>query len=229
VAAEASQERALVLVHGAWHGSWCWEQLVPELTARGWRTSTVDLPSAGDPEAGVYADAEVVREHLAGIDGPITVLAHSYAGMPVSEVAATVPAVTQLIYLASHMLDMGQSVASAVGGPWFSADEPLVAVPDGAEQALFADVPAELAAAAAARLQPQSSRSFLEPLTRASWEQLPAGFILCDQDVIFPQVLAEKLPPKADLVRHIATSHSPFLSRPAELADLIGEISGALA
>ncbi|WP_269450979.1 hypothetical protein [Streptomyces davaonensis] len=32
----------ILLVHGAWHGSWCWELLTPELTTLGWRVETVD-------------------------------------------------------------------------------------------------------------------------------------------------------------------------------------------
>ncbi len=76
----------LLLVHGAWHGSWCWDLLVPELVARGWTPSAVDLPSAsGSPGAGVREDAEVVREAIAALSGPVTVLAHSYAGVPVGE------------------------------------------------------------------------------------------------------------------------------------------------
>jgi pimeloyl-ACP methyl ester carboxylesterase len=39
------------LVHGSWHGAWCWERLVPELEARGHRAVAVDLP-AEDPAAG---------------------------------------------------------------------------------------------------------------------------------------------------------------------------------
>ncbi|WP_433556768.1 alpha/beta fold hydrolase [Pseudonocardia xinjiangensis] len=229
--ADAAHERTLVLVHGAWHGAWAWELLVPELAARGWRTSTVDLPSAsGDPEAGMYRDAEIIREHLAGIDGPITVLAHSYGGLPVTEVAATVPRVTQLIYLAAHMLDVGEYVLGPTGGPWFDPEEtPLLPVPDSSTVLMYADVAADVAEAAVARLRPQSSLSFLEPLTRAAWRRLPSAFVVCDEDRIFPPVLAETLPPKADLVRHMPTSHSPFLSRPAELAELISEISAALA
>ncbi|WP_433556770.1 alpha/beta fold hydrolase [Pseudonocardia xinjiangensis] len=228
--AEATQERTLVLVHGAWHGSWCWERLVPELRERGWRVSMPDLPSSsGDPEAGMYADAAVLRDHLAAVDGPITVLAHSYGGMPVTEVAGTVPNVTGLIYLAAHMLDAGEALVTPLGGAWFDADEPVIPVPDGANELMYADVPADLADAAVARLRPQSTRSFLEPLTRASWQQLPTAFVVCDEDAGLPKVLTETLPQKADLVRHLPTSHSPFLSRPAELADLVGEISDALA
>jgi pimeloyl-ACP methyl ester carboxylesterase len=230
VLADGGRRPELVLVHGAWHGSWCWEQLVPELAARGWRTSTVDLPStSGDPDAGMYADAAVVREHLESLDGPVAVLAHSYGGLPVTEVAATVPNVTQLIYLAAHMLDVGESLVAPIGGPWFDPAVALLPVPEPARELLFADVPADPADAAVAQLRPQSVRSFMEPLTRASWEDIPAAFVVCDEDAIFPPVLAEKLPPKADLVRRLPTSHSPFLSRPAVLADLIGEISTALA
>lgn len=39
------------LVHGAYHGGWCWERLTPELESRGHRTLTVDLPNE-DPDAG---------------------------------------------------------------------------------------------------------------------------------------------------------------------------------
>jgi pimeloyl-ACP methyl ester carboxylesterase len=144
VAADGGQRPELVLVHGAWHGSWCWEQLVPGLAARGWRTSTVDLPStSGDPDAGMYADAAVVREHLGSLDGPVTVLAHSYGGLPVTEVAATVPDVTQLIYLAAHMLDVGESLVTRLGSPWFDPAVALLPVPEPARELLFADVPAD--------------------------------------------------------------------------------------
>jgi pimeloyl-ACP methyl ester carboxylesterase len=228
VVAGVTQHPVLVLVHGAWHGSWCWEQLVPELEARGWRTSTVDLPSSGDPDAGMYADAESLREHLSAIDAPITVLGHSYGGLPVTEVAAAVPAVTQLIYLAAHMLDVGEALVTPIGDPWFEPDIALP-VPEPTRELLYADVPSDLADAAIARLRPQSARSFREPLTRASWKQLPTAFVVCDKDRILPQVLMERLPRLADLARHIPTSHSPFLSRPAELADMIGDISATLA
>jgi pimeloyl-ACP methyl ester carboxylesterase len=228
VAADMTQRPTVVLVHGAWHGSWCWEQLVPELTARRWRTSTVDLPSSGDPDAGMYADAEALRKHLSVIDHPVTVLAHSYGGLPVTEVAATVPGVTQLIYLAAHMFDVGEALVTPFGDP-FGPDIALLPVPEPARELLYADVSADLADAAIARLRPQSVRSFREPLTRASWKELPAAFVVCDEDRAFPKVLTEKLPQQADLARHIPTSHSPFLSQPAELADMIGDIITTLA
>jgi hypothetical protein len=40
---------AMLLVHGAWHGPWCWEDLIPVLSDRGWRVHTVELPSSLEP------------------------------------------------------------------------------------------------------------------------------------------------------------------------------------
>ncbi|MEV0701975.1 alpha/beta hydrolase [Saccharopolyspora sp. NPDC050389] len=174
--------RHLVLVHGAWHGPWCWERLVPELERRGWATSAVDLPSTwGNPDTGMRDDAQAVREHVESIDGPVTVLAHSYGGVPVSEVADTLPNVRQLVYLAAHMLEADEAVTSPLGGPWFPLEaETAPHLPP--HDAFYHDVPAEWAAEAVARLRPQSARVFLDEQTRASWRTIPSALIVCDDD-----------------------------------------------
>ncbi|UOX91162.1 alpha/beta fold hydrolase [Amycolatopsis sp. FBCC-B4732] len=57
----------------------------------------MDLPgTSGDPAAGTHADADAVRAHLAELDGPVTLLAHSYGGVPATEAAG--PNVRQLGY-----------------------------------------------------------------------------------------------------------------------------------
>jgi pimeloyl-ACP methyl ester carboxylesterase len=222
------QRQSLVLVHGAWHGPWCWEYLLPVLDARGWRTSMVDLPSSsGDPDLGVYDDARTVREHLETIDGPVTVLAHSYGAVPVTEVAGTVPNVTRLVYLAAHMLQAGEAVVTPTGGAWFPPEAKMLPVPEPAQEIFYHDVPAELAEAASARLRPQSARSFTDKVTRASWQTISSALILCDEDKALPGVFAERGPAMAATVRHLPGSHSPFLSRPTELADVLDEITQA--
>lgn len=228
---EPGQRENIVLVHGAWHSAWHWHRLVPELERRGWSTSAVELPSTGgDPEKGMYDDARALREHLESVDGPVTVLAHSYAGLPVSEVADTVPNVRHLLYLAAHMLEAGEADVTPLGGPWFPADSRLIPVPDSARDALFHDVPGELADEAIARLRPQSARSFTDEQTHTAWRTLPSALIICDEDRIIPEVFIKRaLTSKmADVVRHLPGSHSPFLSRPAELADLVDEVTTAL-
>jgi pimeloyl-ACP methyl ester carboxylesterase len=215
----------LLLVHGAWHGSWCWQAVEPLLTADGWNVSTVDLPSAADNGglAGMYDDAEVIRERLAAADGTVAVVAHSYGGVPTSQVAAEAGNVSQLVYLAAHMLEVGESVASSVtrGLPTEG-----VLPPPPAREALFADLSDEEAAWAEAQLVPQSIRAFTEPLTTAAWKTIPSAFVRCEKDQVFPPVLDERAHERAGAVYRLPSSHSPFLSMPKELAALIGRIVG---
>jgi pimeloyl-ACP methyl ester carboxylesterase len=211
----------MLLVHGAWHGGWCWDHLVPELRARGWDTAVVDLPStSGSPAHGMREDAEAVREALRALDGPVTVLAHSYAGVPVGESAASA---ARLIYLAAHMLEPGESVVTSLGGPWYEPGTKMLDVPEPARDLLFADVPDELASWAVERLRPQSARVFEEPVTAAAWRTVPTTSIVCSDDVILPPVFADRL--RAGAVRHLPGSHSPFLGRPAALAELICDVT----
>jgi pimeloyl-ACP methyl ester carboxylesterase len=219
---------ALALVHGAYHGAWCWDRLIAELTKHGWPVSAVhDLPSTrGNSNAGMYDDARAVREHLARFGEPVVVLAHSYGGLPVTEAAADVPNVQQLIYLIAYMLEEGESLVSPAGGPWYPPETKLLMPPENARELFYHDVPAEIANDAVSRLQPQSAKSFEEPLTRASWRSIRSAFIVCDQDRVFPEGLADILAPKADVVRHLPGSHSPFLARPAALTDTIEDIVG---
>ena len=73
----------LLLVHGAFHGAWCWERLKPELARVGIAHDTVDLPftSAAD-------DVEVVRSAIASHDEEVVVLGHSFGGAVISAAAA---------------------------------------------------------------------------------------------------------------------------------------------
>ncbi len=73
-----------VLVHGGFHGAWCWDRLVPELARRGHSTVTVDLPGHGarvDEEATLLGYRDAVVEVLEPGD---TLVGHSMGGFDVS-------------------------------------------------------------------------------------------------------------------------------------------------
>src|SRR6202521_652128 len=75
-----------VLVHGAYHGAWCWDALRRELVVDGHTTSAVDLPCE-DPQAGGerYAD-EVVHSMPKTAEG-VVLVGHSLAGLTIPVVA----------------------------------------------------------------------------------------------------------------------------------------------
>jgi pimeloyl-ACP methyl ester carboxylesterase len=220
----------VLLVHGAWHGAWCWDKLVPELVAEGWEVSTVDLPSATadtTTNAGMYDDARAIRDRLERIDGPVVIVAHSYGGLPATEAAAGASNVTRIIYLSAFLLDAGASLASTVrqaGGEQLpSGESGTMQPPDdgGPIERFYGDVAREDVERTLARLVPQTVKSFNEELTGAAWRTIPSTFLVCEEDRAIPAAMQEAMAAQATTVRRIRSSHSPFLSMPAELAQQI--------
>src|SRR5687768_16528264 len=159
----------LVLVHGAWHGSWCWEPLADALGDV--PVQTVDLPSAGDDPAALgdlYADAAAVRSALSSIGGPTVLLGHSYGGVVITEAVTADSGVAHLIYLCAFLLDEGESLACAVGGtvpPWqdVRGDHVLVRTP---AEIFYNDVSPELTARSVARVAAHSLAALDRKSTR---------------------------------------------------------------
>lgn len=224
----------LVLVHGAWHDSSQWDMVRQALT--GSPTSTVDLPSTGQDPArlgDLYSDADAVRIHVKRVReahpaAQITVVAHSYAGIPVTQ--GLCPDGSQvladrLVFLGAFLLDVGESLWSAVGAvaaDWWAIDQERDLVdPVDPVRHFYGDLPTEQAQQAAAQLRHQRLSSFTQKLTCASWREVPTDYIVLDQDGAIPPVAQQAMAARATRVHHLETSHSPFLSKPAELAELL--------
>ena len=77
------------LVHGAWHGAWCWDLLVPELEFRGHAAIAMDLPCE-DREATFFDYAETVSSALLD-SSDVVLVGHSLAGMTIPLVALRRP------------------------------------------------------------------------------------------------------------------------------------------
>ncbi|MFE1646435.1 alpha/beta hydrolase [Microbacterium sp. P01] len=225
-----ADDSTILLVHGAWHGSWCWEPTADILRARGWDVHTVDLPTVhADDKADLALadDADAVATAIAGIDGPVTVVAHSYGGVPTTQ-AATDPRVRHIVYIAAFVLDEGESLLASVGGvapDWWHIDGALATAGDDAQppQTLFyGDVDPAAADAYTAKLRPQSLRAFTDTLTTVAWRDRPTTYIVTEQDVIFPVFAQEALAARSgSQVHRLDTSHSPFLSQPGAVAEII--------
>src|ERR1700683_5271907 len=103
----------VVLVHGAWHGAWCWDQVVGPLEARGIPVVALDLPGHGaspEPLGDLATDAAALRAALDRVDTAV-VCGHSYGGAVISD-GAEHPAVRHLVYLAAILLDVGESCSA---------------------------------------------------------------------------------------------------------------------
>ena len=96
------------LVHGAWHGAWCWEQLSPLLHQAGHDVVTMDLPSE-DGAASFDTYADVVCAAIADCGDDVVLVGHSYGGHTVPLVAARRP-LRHLVYLCALVPDVGRSL-----------------------------------------------------------------------------------------------------------------------
>jgi pimeloyl-ACP methyl ester carboxylesterase len=214
------------LVHGSWHGGWCWQPLVEELTGRGHAAVAPDLPIT-DPAAGAVAYADAVLAALPAEE--VVLVAHSLAGLVAPLVAAAAP-VRRVVYLAAMLPEPGRSVDDraragqrmtrrGIGrGQTVHDDGSTSFRPDAAVELLYPDSPPERAAWAVAQLRRQHWRVTAEPSPVPAALASPATYVLCTDDRIIDTDWARAAAP--GLVE-LPGDHTPFLARPAELADLL--------
>ena len=223
------------LVHGAWHGGWCWERLGPELERRGHAVVAPDLPC--DDPAATFADyATVVVDALAPAGDDVVVVGHSLGGLTIPLVAARRP-VRALVYLCALVPIPGMSLVEQVRaepetfvpGYWAgveaTADRRASRWGDFAlaRERLYGDCAESDARRAFERLRPQSNAPDRVACPLAALPDVATASIVSAQDAILApawsrHVARERL---GLAPVELAGDHSPFLSRPAELADLL--------
>jgi pimeloyl-ACP methyl ester carboxylesterase len=224
----------VVLVHGAWHGAWCWERVVDELDALGVSSDAVELPLTGLADDASTARA-AIEAAIADAGPGVVVVGHSYGGIVISEAAAGIDGVGRLVYLAAFMTDEDDdelSIMTAHGSPVLGA---VVAVDGGAgidpaqARALFyGDSDDATVAAVIPKLRPM--RGSGNGLTRApAWKAVPSTYVVCTEDGALPPAAQREMATRADVVVEWPTDHSPFLTRPGELASLIASYGDARA
>ena len=220
----------VVLVHGAWHGGWCWRELTPYLTRGGFAFRMVDLPSVGSKwgqAVDLSADAAVVRSTLRSISGPVILCGHSYGGMVISLAASGESNVEQLVYICAYVPDSGQSLTDARVGKraqWIRMLDGGLTFPDldQAAELFFADCDPATQLWATRQLKPQSNAAFEEPVPTPAWQSIPSTYVVCANDMaIAPSTQREVFATRTSKVVELDSSHSPFLSKPAELTDVI--------
>jgi pimeloyl-ACP methyl ester carboxylesterase len=225
------------LVHGAWHGAWCWERLAPELEARGHRTVAVDLPCE-DPSATFATYADVVVAALTGEDD-VVLVGHSLGGQTVPLAAARRP-VRRLVYLSALVPIPGRSFSEQLSlepDTLLPGSDEGVSEPDAqgrthwederaARRVFFADCDEQVAHAAFVRMRRQARRPYAEPCPIDAYPPAPRTYVICREDAIVNPERSRKVARErldAELVE-LPGSHSPFLSRPDELAGLLSAV-----
>ncbi|MGY1824227.1 alpha/beta fold hydrolase [Geodermatophilus sp. SYSU D00079] len=218
---------AAVLVHGLWHGAWCWDAVRTALAARGVDSVAVDLPLTDLP-----SDTRAVLDALDDLGRPAVLVGHSYGGAVVTG-AGTHPLVRELVYLAAFQLDEGESVSRTRAGEGLPdtrlgeavrvSGEEVGLDPELGPRLLYGDAPAEVAAAAAARLRPVARAVFRGVPAAIAWRTVPSTFVVCTADEVVHPERQRAMARRATRTVEWASGHSPAASRPEAVADLVAE------
>ena len=106
-----------VLIHGGFHGAWCWDRVVPELQHQGHEALAIDLPGHGDRRSEPSTLTNRRDAIVAALRPGDVLVGHSGGGFDISLAADAAPdKVGHLIYLAAGLPIEGKPLVKATGG-----------------------------------------------------------------------------------------------------------------
>lgn len=267
----------VVLVHGSWHGSWCWSLVTEHLAGLGVPAVAVDIDGHGlkgpsprsrwarpfdpaayvtelSPVAGVTASSAaatlVGQLRRIGKGRPCVLVAHSMGGVVATAAAEQAPElVSELVYLSAFAPVSGRPTSDYFTLPEASdavlrllvgdfIETGALRIDPGDEErhraihdVFYNDVDDVTSAAAISLLTPDGPIGIPAAsltVTAERYGTVPHTYLVCLRDNAFPVALQRRFIAEIDAVsarpttvRELDTSHSPFLSRPAELAEVI--------
>ena len=222
-----------VLVHGAWHGGWCWRRVADELTAKGHKVFAPTLSGLCE-RSHLLGDSVNLTTHVNDIANEIrwkdlediVLVGHSYGGMVITGVAEQVLAnIASIVYLDAFLPNDGQSVADIVGDQTPALTAPgIAALPAAAFNVNSAD-----AAWVDGKMTPQPVATFTERLrvSGAFARVRRKAFIgVTIGESPFFQAVADRYAANSDWrVRTIDCGHDAMIDKPKELAAMLEELA----
>jgi pimeloyl-ACP methyl ester carboxylesterase len=215
-------------------GPWWWHPTAELLAERGVASAAPVLPSCGETDEpagargpGLAEDVASVRNVLTASDEPTVVVAHSYGGIVTAEAAAGIDAVRHLLLVSSYLPEVGQSL-SAFGGeepaPFLDIDPDggtFTVRPEALAETFLQDCDPEIQHQAIDNTARQSLAVLAQPVRSAAWQHVRSTYLVCARDLGTPADRQRAFAGRAGSVVELDAGHHPFLSRPAEVCDLI--------
>jgi len=232
-----------VLVHGAWQAPYVWDAVEQDLTSKGNKVIVVELPGHGKDTTPTYTlSLDVYRDkvikELSTVEGQIILVGHSMGGMVVTAVAEKVPAkIRKLVYIGAFVPQNGQALAeisdpdSKLGPSLIPSQDQLTLdvkkedltnlfIGDGSPQAKQAVIDNY-------RAEPAIPFGTKVTITKENFGTVDKVYIKTLQDIVISPGLQDKMIAAAGIktIYSVNTSHSPFLSQPHQVSELLLKIA----
>ena len=219
----------VVLVHGAWADGSSWSKVIGPLKAAGLTVMAAPLPLTS-----LADDISAIDRVLERLDGPVVLAGHAYAGAVIAETRD--PKVASLVYIAGLAPEEGETVSDVVYHSEPHPDAPelkpdshsLIWLPETAFAEAFAQnaSPQEQAILAAVQ-RPIDVACISVPVERPLWKDGPSWVLVAEEDrMINPQTQHFQAGRMDARVRSRPVDHTPLVTAPAEVVDIIFDAVG---
>ena len=191
-----------VLIHGAWHGGWCWSGVIQELEKAGHTAEAPTMPghNPDDDRSQIKFDDYIdkISDVLSRQPRPVVLVGHSSGGYMLQAAAPRVPdKISRSIFLNAFILPEGKSQFDLVppeaseamtAAAQASPDNCVPIIEDFVRDMLMAGEPTELQDALIKHLVPQPFALFTTPVTTEAFNELaiPKKVVFCKGDVSLP-------------------------------------------
>jgi pimeloyl-ACP methyl ester carboxylesterase len=237
--------KTFILIHGSWHSAWNWHKVIPLLERQGHKIIAVDLPGMGRDKTPIskvslQTSVDKICSVIDSLEDKVILAGHSKNGIMISQAAEYRPdKIEKLIYLAAYLIPNGKTQreysmqdTEGVLKPFvdFHEDsESTTLRPEIYKDGLYHDCDDNITELAKLLLSNEPFASGITPLqlTEENYGSIPRYYIECTEDRAVTPFIQRKMYEESpcEKVYSMATSHSPFFSKPVELVDILCEIA----
>src|SRR5262245_23320517 len=225
-----SENITAVVVHGAWADGSSWRDVILGLQQRGLRVVAAPIPLTS-----LSDDSAALKRVIARTEGPLILAGHAYAGAVIATVNDE--RVKALVYVAALARDEGETVAQVFyrdeqhpQAPQLAPDDDgFIWMPDeGFKNAFSQNATADQITLSAAVQRPIALKCIQQPVPKPAWKSKPSWFLIAEEDrMINPKTQDFMAKRMGATTRSLAVDHTPLLSAPEEVADIILEATHA--
>lgn len=238
--------KTFILIHGSWHSAWNWHKVVPLLEQTGNKVIAIDLPGMGRDKTAIetvtlQTTVDKVCSVIDQAEGKVILVGHSKNGIVISQAAEyRSHKIEKLVYLAAYLVPNGKTQreyslqdTEGILKPFVDFHEATQSTTLRAEifkEGLYHDCTDDIPEMAKYILsnEPFISGITTLQLSAEKYGAVPRYYIECTEDKAVTPFIQRKMYEETTCrkVYRMATSHSPFFSKPAELVAVFNEITG---